>query len=203
MIISSRGVRMMFLPVALALVVACQTRQGHAQPHNLLGNGGFETVAADQKGPQGWDATILPRTSGVVAFGWDNQIAHSGTRSVSVSIQAAHPDEKVAYNWTRTVPQCEPGETYELRAWIRTKGLTTPAFVAIQCWDSAKTNMLGFATTQEKYPLKGTTDWTQVHTTFSVPDKAGEVRVRAGISAPENRGGKVWFDDICITQVSR
>ena len=35
-------------------------------------------------------------------------------------------------------------------------------------------------------------------TDFTVPEDTKEVRIRIGISSPENNGGQVWFDDIKI-----
>jgi hypothetical protein len=31
-----------------------------------------------------------------------------------------------------------------------------------------------------------------------VPPATEQLRIRAGMAAPDNRGGKVWFDDIAL-----
>ena len=67
----------------------------------------------------------------------------------------------------------------------------------VQCWDE-NNKMVGFFTTQRTYQIQGTTNWTEVKTDFTVPEGTKEVRIRAGITSPENNGGKVWFDDIKI-----
>jgi hypothetical protein len=144
---------------------------------------------------------VLPHTKEFVTFKWDDDVVHSGKCSVSIAIAASHPDEAIHYNWTKVVPACQVGKSYELSGWVRAENLTSPAFIVAQCWDGAKSKMLGFATTQRDYPVTGTSDWTQVATVFTVPDGTGEVRIRAGMSAPENRGGRVWFDDIRVREL--
>jgi hypothetical protein len=47
----------------------------------------------------------------------------------------------------------------------------------------------------------GTSDWRQVGTVFTVPPGTAEVTIRAGICTPENRGGRVWFDDLAVREV--
>ena len=163
-------------------------------------NGGFEEKAPYKEEPNGWYATRLPETVNDVAFAWEDGVAHGGQRSVSIAIKESHPEDTIAYNWTRTVEGYEVGGTYEISGWVKTEDLSGPAFVVVQCWDKERKEMLGFATTQQDYPLTGTTDWTLVKTTFTVPEGTEEVRLRAGIAAPENIGGKVWFDDIHISR---
>ncbi|MBD3220987.1 hypothetical protein GF314_07060 [bacterium] len=171
------------------------------QPDRLVG-GGFESQSEFQKTPGDWYPTVVPHTREFVDFEWDDQVAHAGDRSVSIAIDLDHPDEEIAYNWTKAVPGCEEGETYELSGWVKTEGLSGPAWICIQCWDEAKSEMLGFSTTQGDYPVTGTTDWTQVGTVFTVPASTAEVRVRAGIATPDNRGGRVWFDDLSIRRLN-
>ncbi|RLE31342.1 MAG: hypothetical protein DRJ61_11490 [Acidobacteria bacterium] len=167
------------------------------QPELLVG-GGFESQSEFQKTPGDWYPTVLPRTKEFVDFAWDDQVAYTGKRSVSIAIDPSHPDEKIAYNWTNAVPGCEEGKTYELSGWIKAEDLNGPAWICIQSWDDTKSKMLGFETTQMDYPVTGTTDWTRVGTVFKVPVGTAEVRIRAGIATPENRGGRVWFDDLSV-----
>ena len=143
----------------------------------------------------------MPHTKQYVAFTWDQHEVHSGQRSVSITIQDAHPDEMIAYNWTRAIDGCVPGGTYELTGWIKCKSLTETAWIVVQCWDDTLQKMLNFATTQRDYPVLGSSDWTRVGLAFEVPSGTREVRIRAGIATPDNRGGQVWFDDIEVTPV--
>jgi len=168
---------------------------------DLLIGGGFEQQSELQKSPADWFATEVPETKEFVRFEWDDRIAHTGERSVSIAIDVSHPDNMIAYNWTKVVPACKVGKAYELSGWVKTENLGEPIWLLAQCWNEARDNMLGFATTQKDYPIKGTSDWTRVGTVFTVPEGTAEVRVRAGVATRENRGGKGWFDDIQIVEV--
>ena len=183
------------LCVALALAACSKT------PEDLLAHGGFEPQSDLQKSPAGWFATVVPETEDFVRFAWDDQVKHTGERSVSIAIDPAHPEGVIAYNWTETVPGFEVGKSYELSGWVRTENMTGPAWIVAQCWDDSRGKMLAFGTTQTDYPISGTTDWTRVGTVFTVPAGTAEVRIRAGIVAPENNGGRAWFDDLAVREV--
>lgn len=140
-----------------------------------------------------WSRTKLPRTQEHVNFLWDDEALHTDGCNFSIAIGMSHPQEKIAYNWTRTIDECEAGGKYELCGWIKTERLKEPAWICVQSWDRDMKKMIGFATTQMKHPVAGTRDWTKVSTVFKVPRGTHEVRVRAGIGSPENRGGRAWF----------
>lgn len=168
----------------------------------LLANGDFETGVAGQPWPTGWSPTVLPDLAPYVEFRWTTDQVHGGDHSVAVSIRDDHPDQKVSYNWTSTMQGWAPGGTYELEGWIKTRQVTTSAFICIQCWDASRTQILAIATTESAYPVTGRSVWTAVKATFLVPAGTAEVRIRAGISAPENKGGTTWFDDIKVKPVT-
>ena len=178
----------------LMLIGGCTEKQ------EFLADGGFETQISPAESQTDWYATELLHTKEFVSFEWDDQIVHSGERSVSIAIVASHPDEAISYNWTTVVPGCQVGKTYELSGWIRAEDLSGPAWIVIQCWDEARTEMLELTSTHEEYPVIGTSDWTQAKVAFTVPADTAEVRIRAGIATPENRDGKVWFDDIAVRE---
>jgi hypothetical protein len=168
---------------------------------SLLKNGGFEPHSEVEKTPYGWFATVVPHTAEWVEFTWDDRVKRSGRRSVSIAIDAEHPDEQIAYNWTRTASGWVEGGTYELTGWIKTEDLAETAWIVVQCWNEELSEMLGFATTQHDYPITGTSDWTLAGLVFEVPPQTKEVRVRVGIATPANRGGRAWFDDLSIKQL--
>ena len=164
-----------------------------------LPNGGFEEVYPNRRIPEGWSATCTPTLGHQhVVYASDSSEACSGDRSVSISIKPTHPQRRISYNLHRTVEGLEIGKSYILSGKVKTCGLSGPPAIVVQCLNSAGDKMLGFASTQSKDSPKGTTDWTRVKTTFTVPEGTERVRVRAGISAPANAGGTVWFDDITI-----
>jgi len=169
--------------------------------NDLLANGGFEPQSDLQKSPVDWYATVLPDTKEFVDFEWDDQVVHTGKRSVSIAIDPAHPAERIDYNWTAVVPGYQVGATYEVSGWVKGENLNGATWIVAQCWDERMSEMLEFATTQKDYPLTGTFDWTQVGTVFTVPEGTEEVRIRAGLSSPDCRGGRIWYDDIGVREI--
>jgi len=168
---------------------------------NLVPGGDFEPLSEFEGVPTGWSGTYVPRTADYVEFSWDHEVSRGGNRSISIAISADHPDDPIAYNWTRLVNGWEIGGTYELRAWVRAEDLAETAWIVVQCWNLEFEEMVGFATTQGDHPVKGTTKWTRVGQVLEIPRDTEEVRIRAGIAAPDNRGGQVWFDDIEFRRV--
>jgi hypothetical protein len=160
-------------------------------------NGGFETKSIFKSEPVGWYATRLPQTEDFVVFEWDSTEYYSGNYSVSIYIKQNHPQDEVAYNWTRTLEEFTIGEKYIISGWVKTLNCKETAWIVVQCWD-ANQKIIGFATNQHSNPVKGTTDWTLVKSDFTVPEGTKEVRIRIGIASPKDNGGKVWFDDIKI-----
>ena len=187
----------------LAAIAACIliAAVGCAREENLLVSGDFERQTELQKSPNGWHPTVVPRLKDFVNFEWDDQVAYSGERSLSIAIDPAHPDDPVHYNWTAAVPACRAGGAYELSGWIKTENLAATAVIMVQFWNEEKSAMLGFATTQMDYPITGTSDWTQVGIVFTVAEGTAEVRVRAVVAAPDNNGGKAWFDDLRVIEI--
>ena len=197
------GVAMNKAMLSTVVMMACilVSVGGCSEKPPILADGGFEPQTELQRSPTDWYATELPHTKEFVSFEWDAQVVHAGNRSVSIAIAPSHPDEKIAYNWTKVVGGCREGKTYELSGWIRAKSLSESAWICVQCWNDSKKKMLGFTTTQKDYPVTGTSDWTRVGTRFTVPEGTAEVRIRAGISTPDNRGGQVWFDDLQVREL--
>jgi hypothetical protein len=192
----------MGLLACLALAGAVGIALGGEEDASILGNGGFESPAPGKDGPAGWSATRVPHTKDMVVLGWDDRVARSGSRSVSIAIAEAHPDQRIDYSWNRPVTGFEPGTTYRVTGWVRAEGLKSTAFIVVQCWDRAFKKMLGFATTQGRQEVVGTTDWTRLACTVDVPPGTGRIMLLAGIGAPDNRGGRVWFDDLAMVPAS-
>lgn len=184
----------------LASTVACLllVTAGCGAKRSLLANGGFEGQGSQTMTPADWSPTVVQKTKEFVRFEWDDEVAHGGDRSVSIAISPDHPDDVIHYNWVRSIPGCEKGKSYELTGWVKTENMAGPAWVVVQCWNSARDKMLAISNTAKDYPVKGTSDWTRVKLTFTVPEGTGEVLVRAGVAAPENRGGRAWFDDLRV-----
>ncbi|MBC8179645.1 hypothetical protein H8E88_00835 [candidate division KSB1 bacterium] len=182
----------LFPLIGMLIMFSCQSNSGQ---NNF--NGDFEVNPEQYGDPNGWFATRVPQTKEYVHFAWDSTENHSGSYSVSIAIDSTHPQDPIAYNWTRTFADFIIDKQYSISGWIKTMNLNETAWIVVQCWDENQ-KIIGFSTNQNSHPVQGTTDWTLVKTDFTVPDGTKEVRIRAGITSPKNNGGKVWFDDIKI-----
>ena len=184
-------------PLFVVLIAAMVT-MAHSQ---TVSNGSFEDKDASLNRPMHWHHNARNATE-YVEMAWDDAIAHSGQFSVSIGFPEDFPKEKdnVAWMWVTTVDGFTVGETYELTAWIKTLELGFTPTILVQFRDADDT-FLSRAETHEEYPITGTTDWTQVKTTFRIPEKTAHVKLRATLKATQNAGGTVWFDDIAISKV--
>ncbi len=163
---------------------------------------GFESLSSLQKTPAGWNKTEIAKYKDYIEFIWDKETFYKDQMSISIRIREDHPeDDFIAYNWYTDVLNWEVGKYYELSCWVKGLDLHDPIWICVQCWDEPMTKMLNFSTTQKDYPLKGTFDWQQVGTVFSIPEGTYKVIVRAGIAAPKNNGGQAWFDELHIRRV--
>jgi len=160
-------------------------------------NGGFESDY-DGENPDGWFANDLPQTKKYAELSIDNSTAHTGDQSILISISNNHPANKTFYNWIRRVDSIKEEGIYELQGWIKTEGIKNSPFIDVQCWNNTK--MIGTASTSQNYSITGTKNWQHVKTIFSVPKGTSKILIRAGITSTENKGGKVWFDDIKISK---
>ena len=175
---------------ALLLVTGCAK---NTTPVNI---GGFETKPVNSSNQHAWSHTDNPKTRDFVQFEWDEEIFHNDEHSVSIAINADHPDDAAFYNWSRILSKFELAQTYELTGWIRTENLKGPAMLLAHCLDSETQEILNFSSTLKQFPMTGTMDWTEVGTVFTVPEGTDMVRIRAGMMNPQCRGGQVWFDDV-------
>ncbi len=161
-------------------------------------NGGFEDTY-DGTNPDGWFANNLPQTKKYAELVVDNSVAHTGDKSILISIFNNHPPEITFYNWIRRVDGLKEGEIYELQGWVKTEGIKNSPFIDVQCWNSIK--LIGTASTLQSCLVTGTKNWQNVKTIFSLPKGTSKILIRAGITSSGNNGGKVWFDDFQIMKV--
>lgn len=174
---------------------------GGEEPANLVSNGGFEVKGIDNNGPANWDSTPVAELKDFFSCEWDSTTSHSGQRSASISIEENHPDRQVFYSWNQAPLNCTPGDTYKLTGWAKAQDLNEPAFIVVQCWDTGMKKVLGRTNIQDMEKVVGATDWIPVEAVFKVPADTWRVVVLAGIPGHSNLGGKVWFDDLAVTQV--
>lgn len=161
-------------------------------------NGGFENNY-DGVTPDGWSANSLPQIKKYADLSIDNSVAHTGDKSILISISNDHPSDKTIYNWIRRIDGLKDDEIYELQGWVKTKNIKNSPFIDVQCWNDTK--IIGSASTTNGYSVTGTKDWQLIKTIFTIPKSTSKILIRIGIISSENNGGKVWFDDVQIRKI--
>jgi tetratricopeptide (TPR) repeat protein len=161
---------------------------GPQDPPNILFNGGFE------KDPSGvaLDWRIQPSNEFETAI--DNTVAHDGKRSLRVQFLA---QGNVEYANVTQLAIAPPG-SYELRAWVRTSGITTNECPRLEILDPVLTARLDLRTE----PFCGSRDWTLVTQRFTVPAATPLLAfrvVRLASAKFDNKiGGTFWLDSVRI-----
>ncbi|MBX3006798.1 MAG: hypothetical protein KF816_02105 [Melioribacteraceae bacterium] len=168
---------------------------GSIKLHDII-NGGFE-ISNEDGSPAGWYANNMVATKTDAEFQVDNSIAHTGEKSIKISISGNASKENKIYNWIRSV-DAESG-IYELNGWVKTEDVKNSPFIEVQCFN--KNKMIGSVTTARSHSITGTKTWQLVKLMFTVPKGSSKILIRAGISSARNNGSKVWFDDFTLNKV--
>jgi hypothetical protein len=194
----------MLLPLLLFIALAMpgsisEVAQAQEDGGELVINGGFEELDEGGVDPAGWFPTILPGTADFVSFRLDDQVSHSGQRSALIEISAGHPLQLIDYNWAQFVPEFKQ-KKYKLVGYVKTENVFATPAIVVQSWNADFTRMLGFGTTFPNHNITGTADWKKVKAKFKIPEGTATVIIRAVSRAPDNNGGKIWFDDISIVR---
>jgi hypothetical protein len=155
-------------------------------PPNLLFNGGFE----DDPSGAALDWRIQPSDQFETAI--DNTVAHDGKRSLHVRFLA---NANVSYaNLTQLV--VVPPGSYELRAWVRSSGITTNECPRLEILDPELPARLDLRTE----PFCGSSDWTLVTQHVTVPAAAPLLAIRVIRLASEKFDNKIagtfWLDSV-------
>jgi len=163
-------------------------------------NGGFEAKSSDGDNPEGWRVSGLSEMADYVEFRWDEEVARSGQRSVSIHIKEDFPEQNlgdsIVYYETKKF-KYEKAKTYEVTGWIKTQNVKNPAFLEVQCKGWPKANEAWKVV--KTYSSTGSKDWAQLMGSFARykgrKDQA-YFQIRVGIPLSKNEGSEVWFDDI-------
>ena len=150
---------------------------GHA---GLIVNGGFE------EGLKGW-RTLWTRDANTGTLALDTQTAHAGRNSASIKYAGKtdwsfEPDTRVTV---------QPGELFEMEAWVKIAGAAGNVTLCVSTWDSqGKAREWTYA----ERTAAGPTDWQQLRSRFIVPDGVVQIQPRLiGYGAVT-----LWIDDFSL-----
>jgi hypothetical protein len=177
---------MRWIAVALPLLVTCAPCLAAPQwdcpvGPNLVLNPGFEQV--EEGKPSDW---WTPGT-----YGTDSETARTGRLSLKCS--SSDPE---SYLLCSQALDLEPGAMYEVRAYVRTTGLTGDDSGATVCveWSDAEGKWLG-----GHYPegtKEGAPGWHEVSGLFQVPSGAAKATVSCYLR--KGMTGTAWWDDVSV-----
>lgn len=169
---------------------------------NELGfeNGGFEADLPLNGIPTAWHPAHLAEMTRFVKFASEDS-GHSGKRSVSIAVDKNHPSQPVAYNWLAQPRGWKVGQALEVSTWVKTENVKQSPVLAVQCL-SNNNRLLTLGTSEARFSVTGTKDWTRIAALVFVPNGTSRIDVRACLGMPGNGGAKVWFDDFAITEAN-
>jgi tetratricopeptide (TPR) repeat protein len=160
--------------------------QAYLPNDNLIVNAGFEQPLLNF----GFDWRYEPVDH--IAAGIDDNVAHSGTHSLSLSY-----DGSPAYDagWKQFVP-VQSNADYELSVWIRSENVTSssgPRIAIVDAYSGA--NLLLTDDVLDTHP------WREIKGTLRVPAQTELLAVKI-VRAPANTRirGRVWIDDLRLVK---
>jgi len=165
---------------------------------NLLVNGGFENVTGAV--PDDWNVFVMEHSALPAGVeppqGVADTTAYEGERSALLHNTAPYRKEP-CNNFSQIIWDELGGKKLHVKAAIKTEGATAAAVWA-QCWRRTPYKLLHIASTSDRNPVSGTTDWTDVEMNVDVPDNTDFVIIRCVLKGQ----GKAWFDDLSVVDVT-
>jgi len=162
---------------------------------NLISNGDFE----DELVNFGFAWRIVP-LEGVYA-GPDTSSYHSPSHALLVQFSGK---QNLLYQHVYQFVKVSPGQSYRLRAFMKTEGITTDSGPRLEVYDAYNAAALDKSTDD----LTGSTEgWTSLLLDFAAGPKTDLIVVRL-IRLPSKKfdnliSGKVWLDDVQLTPAQK
>ncbi len=157
---------------------------------NLITNGGFEKREILGGG---FDWKIHKVSGAEVSF--DPSTAFEGKNSLRIVFDGK---ENVDFHHVYQVVPVKPGREYRLRAYLKTKGITTKSGIKIEV------SGIGFGFQISSEPLIGDNEWREMVLSFRTPahSQGALVRVRREKTDKFDRyiSGTVWIDDVSLKE---
>ena len=139
--------------------------------------------------PAGWEPNNKKLQISV-----DTDRPHSGAHSLRL-----HADKSARGNVSRVVKGIRPGATYEIRAWVRSAGLTNPKSAGnvmdALFWDEGGAGLTSFDARDAQ--IAGG-DWHEAAGRGVAPPRAAQLRLRLFLN---DSAGTIWFDDVTVREV--
>ncbi|MGQ9646961.1 MAG: carbohydrate binding domain-containing protein [Thermodesulfobacteriota bacterium] len=157
---------------------------------NLITNGGFEK---EEILGGGFDWKISDVKGAKVDF--DRSVALEGKSALRIDFDGK---ENVDFHHIHQIVLLKPNTDYSLKAYMKTKGITTKSGVRIDVFG------IGSAFQASSESLVGDHDWKELRVAFqtTAQSQAGMVRVRREKTDKFDRliSGTVWIDDVRLTE---
>ena len=163
-------------------------------PGSVLWDGGFE--ASFPYGGLGWH--YEPVAKGV-QIAIDTQEKHSGAQSLRLLFAGR---TNVSFSDVCHTVIVDPGKSYQLSAWIRTKGLTTDQGLRLVLYS----NMTGKASAVFTPDVHGDEPWTPISLLWTAPPNAHTALVcvarNQSDSSDNEIAGLAWVDDVALAPLA-
>jgi len=160
--------------------------QAYLPTGNLIVNGGFEQQLLNS----GFDWRYAPADH--VTAGIDDSMAHSGTRSLSLSYDGSPAYEA---GWTQYVP-VQSNTEYDFSAWIKSESVTSasgPRIALVDAFTGA--SLLLTDDVLDTHP------WQEMTRTLRVPAGTELIAVKITRAPADTRiQGRVWIDDLRLVK---
>jgi tetratricopeptide (TPR) repeat protein len=156
---------------------------------SLLWNGGFEHEPLNG----GFDWRVEPTAGAEMA--WDEQIAHSGRRSLRVDFDGtANVDFQNVWQYVAV----QPGTRYRFNAFVRTRDLSTDSGMRFEIRDISSPGNPAHSTSN----LVGTQSWTGTNTEFVAGAETKVLQIVLRRTRSDKLGNKIrgtaWVDDVAL-----
>ena len=159
-------------------------------PGSVLWDGGFE--ASFPYGGLGWHYDSVAKG---VQIETDPREKHSGAQSLRLLFAGR---TNVAFSDVCHTVIVDPGKSYQLSAWIRTKGLTTDQGLRLVLYSNSKGKMSAVFTPD----IHGDEPWTPVSLLWTAPPDVHTALVCVARNQSESSDGEVaglaWVDDVAL-----
>ena len=127
---------------------------------------------------------------GPCAFTWATDVSHSPTHALKIDSGTT-----ALCRWLSEIAAIavNPGESYDVSAWMRTTGSQAAGVLSVKFWNAAGEFIS--RTVYAPEALSGTRDWTRLALSVTAPSGAAFLRVELRLNGP----GTLWADDIEVT----